>query len=255
VANPSIWPLVAAVGTVAIFAAELFKLRWGAFAGAAIVLVGVVLWNRPYPAPITEREELAFEEEHGIPVRVGGSVAVARWGMGLIVLFVAIAAMSLLLSYFYLMIENPDWPPVGFALPGLGMPSLAAGLVVVSGLVIIRARTAIRDESRTGLIAGAVVATLLLLGAGVIQSFLLGGLPFNSKDHAYGSIYYTVGGFVLVVAAAAVIMGLLTIYWTWRGEYTARRHAPVDNVVRFWLATVVIWAIGFGVLYLTPYLT
>jgi hypothetical protein len=26
-------------------------------------------------------------------------------------------------------------------------------------------------------------------------------------------------------------------------------------VVRFWLAAVVVWAIGFGVLYLTPYLT
>jgi cytochrome c oxidase subunit I+III len=89
----------------------------------------------------------------------------------------------------------------------------------------------------------------------VVQSFELGTLPFDSKTDAYGSIFYTLAGFVLVVAGAAVIMGLLTVYWTWRGEYTARRHAPVDNVVRFWLAAVVVWGIGFGVLYLTPYLT
>ncbi len=255
VANPSIWPFVAAVGTVVIFAAELFKVRWGAFVGAAIVIVGVVLWNRPQTAPITEQEEVEFEERHGIPVRVGGSLQVAKWGMGLIVLFVAIAFASLLLSYFYLMIENPDWPPAGMVLPGLGLPSLAVGLVVISGIAISRARAAMRGNSRAGLLSGAAVATLLMVGAGVVQSSQLGALAFDSKTDAYGSIFFTLAGFILVVAGAAVIMGLLTIYWTWRGEYTARRHAPVDNVVRFWLAAVVVWAIGFGVLYLTPYLT
>ncbi len=255
VADPSIWPFVAACGTVAIFAAELFKQRWGALVGAVIVLVGVILWNRPRAAPITEREEVEFENEHGIPVRVGGSLAVAKWGMGLIVLFVAIAFTSLLLSYFYLMIENPDWPPAGMAIPDLALPSVAVALVVISGLAISRARAAIRKESRRGLLLGTGAATLLLTGAGVLQSYALGSLPFDSKTHAYGSIFYTVGGFVLVVAGAAVVMGLLTISWTWRGEYTARRHAPVENVVRFWLATVVVSAVGFGVLYLTPYLT
>jgi cytochrome c oxidase subunit I+III len=175
--------------------------------------------------------------------------------MGLIVLFVAIAFASLLLSYFYLMIANPDWPPAGTALPHLGMPSLAVALVVISGLTISRARAAMREGSRAGLLLGTGAATLLLLGAEVVQSFELGTLPFDSKTDAYGSIFYTLAGFVLVVAGAAVIMGLLTVYWTWRGEYTARRHAPVDNVVRFWLAAVVVWGIGFGVLYLTPYLT
>jgi cytochrome c oxidase subunit I+III len=39
------------------------------------------------------------------------------------------------------------------------------------------------------------------------------------------------------------------------GRYTARRHASVANIARFWAAMVVIWLAGFATLYLGPMLT
>jgi len=255
VAGPSLWPFVAACGTVAIFGAELLKLRLGAFAGAAIVVIGVIGWNWPQPAPITEEEEAAFEAEHDIPVRVGGSVAVARWGMGLMLLFTAIAFASILLSYFYLRVENPTWPPAGVAPPPLPLGITSALLASVSALAMAFGLRSIRQGSQTRLqlaVGGALLALALGMAGLILE---LGRLPFDSKLHAYGSIFYTLAGFVAVVAFAALVMGALTLYWALKGEYSARRHVPVLNVTRFFTATAVIWVINFAVLYLTPRLT
>ncbi|CAN5117729.1 hypothetical protein BH18ACT5_BH18ACT5_02670 [soil metagenome] len=255
VAGPSLWPFIAACGTVAIFGAELLQFRLGAFAGALVVAVGVIAWNWPHPAPITEEEEAAFEAEHQIPVRVGGSLAVARWGMGLMILFVAIAFASLLLSYFYLRVENLQWPPTGVPVPPLGLGAATAALAGASAVAMALALRAIKAGKVKALKIGLVIAVALLALALASQILEWGRLPFDSQLHAYGSIFYTVSGFTAVVAFAALVMGGLTIYWAARGEYSRRRHVPVLNVARFFTLTGAVWAIAFAALYLTPRLT
>jgi len=255
VANPSIWPLVAGCGLVLIFAAELAKLRWGLAVGAAIVTAAVIAWNWPQEAPMTVEEENAFEAEHGVPVNAGGSVIVAAWGTALVILVVAIAFAGLLLSYFYLRLENPQWPPPGIADPGVGRGILAAALVVASGVAVRAALRRVRAADQRGFIAALVAALALAGGGAVVQVLDLAGLDFGWTDHAYGSIYFLLAGFVVMVAAAALIVVALTLYWAIGGQYTARRHANVANITRFWAAMVVIWVVGFATLYLGPHLT
>jgi cytochrome c oxidase subunit I+III len=255
VANPSIWPLVAGCGLVLIFAAELAKLRWGLAVGAAIVTAAVIAWNWPQEAPMTVEEENAFEAEHGVPVNAGGSVIVAAWGTALVILVVAIAFAGLLLSYFYLRLENPQWPPPGIADPGVGRGILAAALVVASGVAVRAALRRVRAADQRGFIAALVAALALAGGGAVVQVLDLARLDFGWTDHAYGSIYFLLAGFVVMVAAAALIVVGLTLYWAIGGQYTARRHANVANITRFWAAMVVIWVVGFATLYLGPHLT
>jgi cytochrome c oxidase subunit I+III len=255
VANPSIWPLVAGCGLVLIFAAELAKLRWGLAVGAAIVTAAVIAWNWPQEAPMTVEEEDAFEREHLVPVNAGGSVIVAAWGTALVILVVAVAFAGLLLSYFYLRLENPQWPPPGIADPGVGWAILAAALVVASGVAVRAALRRVRAADQRGFIA-ALGAALALAGGGVVVQVLdLARLGFGWTDHAYGSIFFLLAGFVVMVAAAALIVVALTLYWAIGGQYTARRHANVANITRFWAAMVVIWVVGFATLYLGPHLT
>jgi cytochrome c oxidase subunit I+III len=255
VANPSIWPLVAGCGLVFIFAAELTKLRWGIAVGAAIVTAAVIAWNWPQEAPMTVEEEAAFEAEHGVPVNAGGSVVVAAWGTALVILVVAVAFSALLLSYFYLRLENPQWPPPGIADPGVGRVILATGLVVASGAVVQAALRRLRAADQRGFIAALAVALALAGGGVVVQLLDIAGLGFGWTDHAYGSIVLLLAGFVVMVAVAALIVVALTLYWAVRGQYTARRHANVANVARFWAAMVAMWVVGFGTLYLGPHLT
>jgi cytochrome c oxidase subunit I+III len=255
VAGPSLWPLVTALGVVSIFAAELLKLRPVAFFGALVVVVGAIAWNRPEQVAVTEAEELEFEREHGIPVRVGGSLTLARWGMGLVILFLAIAFTSLLLAYFYLRLDNQVWPPRGFGHPALLPAMLAASMVVGSAVAMAGSQRATRSQSTLQAVVSTASAALLGAGAIGLQVGQLRGVGFDSHTHAYGSIFYTLSWFLIVVTTAAVIMSCLTTLWAWRGQFTPRRHVPLSNVGRFWIATAGMWLIGFGVLYLAPVLT
>ena len=255
VADPSIWPLVTGLGLVLVFAAELTKLRWGIAVGVLIMTAAVIAWNWPREPPMTVEEEAAFEAEHGVPVNAGGSVVVATWGMGLMILFAAIAFSALLLSYFYLRLENPRWPPPGIAEPGLTRALVAAALVAASGAAVWAALRRVRAADQGGFIR-ALAAALVLAGGGALGQFLdVAGLDFGGTTHAYGSIFFTLTGFLAVAAVGGLIMVGLTLYWAIRGQYTARRHANVANVARFWAAMVVMWVIGFGTLYLGPHLT
>ena len=255
VSDPSIWPLVAAVGTVVIFAAELTHIRWGAFVGAAVIVAALIAWNWPQPAPMSEDEEQAFEAEHGVPVHAGGSEIVARWGMGMALGFVGIAFASFLLSYFYLRIENAAWPPRGLPDPGLVVIALSSSLVVLGVAVAHRALRSVQRGDQGGLrrsLAGAVG----LAGVGAALQFEhLGDLGFGAYTHAYGSIFYTLAGFAITVALAGLIMAAMTLYWAAKGYFTARRHTQVTNLVRYWAGMAVVWVGSFGTLHLTPHLT
>ncbi|HWC10751.1 MAG TPA: cbb3-type cytochrome c oxidase subunit I [Acidimicrobiales bacterium] len=252
VAGPSVWPLVAACGLVLVFIAELLKWRWVIAVGAVVLVAAVIRWNWPEEPPMTVEEEDAFEREHHVPVNAGGSVVVATWAMSLLILFMGIAFSSLLLSYFYLRLENPVWPPPGIADPGLGWAIVASVLVGVSGRGVYAALRRVRAGDQAGFV-GALVATLVVAGAGAAIQFRdVAQFEFGGTHHAYGSIFYTLSGFVFVVAAAGLIMLAMSVYWAIRGQYDRRRHATVANVARFWAAAAVVWIVGFGTLYVGP---
>ena len=255
IANPSIWPLITAGGVLLIFVAELFKFRWAAGVGLLTIIAAVIAWNWPVEPPMTVEEEDAFEREHNVAVNAGGSVVVATWGTAMMTLFVGIAFATFLLSYFYLRLENPQWPPAGIADPSLGRPLIAAALMVASGGAMRAALQRVRAADQGGFSRG-LAAALALTGVGVFLQWRdLAEQTFAWTTHAYGSIFYTLAAFVLLVALASMIMVAMTLFWAARGLYTARRHANVANVARFWTAMVVMWLIGFATLYLGPHLT
>ena len=255
VASPSIWPLITAGGVLIIFLAELSKVRWGIAVGAVGVVIGAIAWNWPHDPPMTTAEETAFEEEHGVAVNAGGSVVITAWATGIAILFVSIAFASLLLSYFYLRLENPRWPPAGIVDPGLGWAVTAAGLVVVAGLVARWGMRRLLAEDRGGFMARMAAALLIGITGLVLQVTDVSAVGFAWTEHAYGSIFQTLAWFTLLVGAITLLVTALVLYWGWRGLYSSRRHAAVANVARLWSATSVIWIVGFATLYLAPRLT
>jgi cytochrome c oxidase subunit I+III len=255
VADPSIWPLITAGGVLLIFLCELIKLRWGIAVGVGVIIAGVIGWTWPQKPPMTEDEEAAFEREHGVPVNAGGSVVVAAWGTGIAILFFAIALSALLLSYFYLRLENPQWPPPGVTVPDVAPALVAAGLMVASVLSIHVALQRVR-AGRQGRFLGALVATLSLATAGaVIQGRDISGMAIGPGAHAYGSVFATLTGFGYVVLGGALIMLAMVLFWAIRGHYDARRHANVANVRTLHTGAVLMWIAVFGTLYLGPLLT
>jgi cytochrome c oxidase subunit I+III len=254
-AGPSIWPLITAIGVVIIFAAELLKLRWAIPVGALVIVASAIAWNRPDEPPMTEEEEAEFEREHEVPVNAGTSVVISSWGMALGILFAAIAFATFMLSYFYLRLENPVWPPPGFAMPGFTWTLVAAALAVASALSSRASLRAVRAGDQGGFIQRLTVALLLAAGAVAIQWIDVSGYGADTSAHAYGSIFSTLAGYCVALLGGAIIMGGSALYWAIRGRYTVKRYAMVANISRFWVSAAVMWVIGFAALYLGPYLT
>src|SRR5918994_883159 len=169
IADPSIWPLVTAVGLVVTFIGELTKVRFGIPLGALVMVVGAIAWNWPTEEPMTIENEEAFEREHHVPVNAGGSVVVAAWGMGLAILFLAIAFASLLLSYFYLRLENPQWPARGIADPDLTLPLVAAALVLLAGAIGRGGLRRLIADDQPGFIRGLIGGLVVGSAAIVVQ--------------------------------------------------------------------------------------
>jgi cytochrome c oxidase subunit I+III len=255
VAGPSAWPFVTAIGVVIIFAAELLKLRLGALGGALVVVAGAIGWNWPERPPISEEEELAFEREHGVPVRAGGSDVVSQWGMGLSILFVAIAFGSFLLTYFYLRLENEAWPPPGIAGPDGRLFMWSAALAIAAAGAAHLAVRRIRLGDQTGLRRSLAGTLVFGSSAMAFQIVSFSRLDFGGTGHAYGSIFFTLGGFCFVVLGAALVMTAMTLVWASRQVFSPRRHVTASNTARLWTAALVVWLVGFATLYLGPYLT
>ena len=255
VAGPSIWPFVTACGTVLFFIGEMVHNTVLLVVAAVVIVAAVILWNRPEPVPITEAEEEAFEQAHGVAVRTGGSKTLAAWGMGLSLLVAGIVFATLLLSYFYLRVENETWPPPGVTAPAAGWAVLSTAFVIFAAIANRYALSAVRADEQGALRRGLVTAIALSSVAAVLQVFDFVRLTFSATGHAYGSIFYTLGGFVIAMVAIGTVINAVVAYQAWRNRFSARRHAPIVNAARFATAAAVTWAIGMTVLYLTPRLT
>lgn len=254
VAGPSIWPFITALGIIMIFGAEIFSLRIAVLMGAVLLVGGLIGWHWPVDKVPTTDAELAFEREHGIPVRPNGSRIVANWAMNLMILLVAIALSSLLFSYFYIRIESPAWPPPAVALPNLFWPAISSVLFLVSGGVLWWARKGIQQERQGQLRVGLLGGFLIGLAAVGTLFYDFWQTPFTHDAHAYGSLFYVLHGFLLLIVGGGLLQNLLTQVWSWQGNYSAREYVAIDVGARYWWATIVFWLIIVSTLYGAPYL-
>jgi cytochrome c oxidase subunit I+III len=255
VSGPSIWPFAAACATVLFFIAEMLHSTPMLAGTAGLIILFVILWNRPEPVPTTPAEEVAFEHEHGIPVRVDGGRGLAMWGMGMSILVAAIAWSTVMLSYFYLRIENETWPPAGIGEPGLAWPLVAAAAIIAGAVATTRAHHLVRTGRQQRLVPTLIAGAAVTLVAGAVLLVDLTRLDFTAQDHAYGSIFYLLAGTLLVLAVVGLTIDAVVIGAAVRGEFSSRRFAAVTNAARYGVALAVMWVLGLSTLYVVPRLS
>lgn len=254
VAGPSIWPFIAAVGMVMIFASEVFNQHTVALAGLAVIAVALVGWHWPQDLPTPLEEEERFERETGIPVRPRGSPVVSKWAMGSLLAVLSIAILTLLYAYFYIRIENDAWPPAAIPLPN-GLPALiAGGLVALSGLAGWWAERSVKANAVGRMKVGLALAFVLAAAGIAVQMLDLTQLPFSYDTHAYGSAFYALAFGMILLLAIGLLLNLLTQGWAWRGRFHAGHYTMVSTTVLYFYGIVVMWLIVYAVLYGGPYL-
>ncbi len=203
----------------------------------------------PPPRP---PEHAPVAGEHSLPRQLTGFQSPIVWGAILLVVIEATIASLFVVSYFYLRLGAPEWPPAGTAPPELLEPTVAQLLLLLSPVPVwVALRPLARDR------AGPLLWALPL---GLLLAFLYLALQVRSyldredlwNTHAYGSLNWSMGGYaglhvVTVLLAGSVIWALAK-----RGHFGARRHTGVQALLVYWIFVAVSSLFFYATQYLAP---
>ncbi len=251
--GPSLWPAVTGTGLVIIFGTEIFSLRPVSLLGMIIVIIGIIGWHWPGKVRTNSAEEAAFAEKHGIAVHAYGSDAVNRGAMGLLILLLATALGYFLLSYFYIRIENSGWPLGNLPLPVLTWVGMATVCLVVNAGLMWWTRRQMQENRLRHLRLGLLGGMGWQAAAAAFLIYDLSQLPFDWRVNAYGSLFWIIDAYLLLLLLIGLGMNLFVQFWAWRGLYAAQRRTPIENISSYWLALTGMWFITVIILYLYPY--
>jgi cytochrome c oxidase subunit I+III len=223
----------------------------------AIFALGLIGWWITRDPELPE-DEAGFLTAHvGLPLLSSGTKCTGWWGMVGFVATLATVLGGLIFSYFYLRLYSEQWPQGGLPLPLFTGPLISYGMLTAGGVVQAFNSWAWRRNHRIGVIFGMPAAIFLGLGFIVGELAVLLTSPFFPTANAYASIYFTINGFVLLMALTAVALqtgAFIRLLRTAEALGAPRLSLWLQNSELFWFFTVAAGLLGFLSTYLTPHL-
>ena len=174
------------------------------------------------------------------------------WGvLGAVAIEAAVVA-NLLTSYFYLMARSEHWPPEGVQPPDLLFATLVLLILPISSFTMGWAGKGADAGRKTQLALGVTASVLLACLALVVRSFQLMALDISWKDHAYGSIMWTITGFHFTHVVSAILGTAVVAVLAWRDYFTPERQVGVVVDTLYWYFVAGVFVPIYLVLYLAP---
>ncbi len=232
--GPSFVPLVAALTTGGFFVLGTYHL-WSAAIVSLVVAVGVILWWLwTGTAVIPEKAVKDVGLGTTLPLYASGPSSVGWWAMGITMVAMQTAFISLVFGYLFFWTLHENFPPAGMSGPGIGWPLAGALLVAVAwGLTLAALRSNRAD--RAGLyyltVAGGMLVALAAAAA------LLAG-PWRSgldpTAHVYAASVWLLVAWTAAHLVVGVIMQGYCLARRLAGRMTARHDIDIENTVLFW---------------------
>jgi cytochrome c oxidase subunit III len=187
-----------------------------------------------------------------LPTTAFGPRTTLWWGMMLFIAIESTVLAMLIVSYLYLWMLAPAWPPADTPPPGLLYPTLnAAALLLSVPIAYYTDRAAQREDHGRTL---RLLAVMILLG---FTSLGLRGMEFTRlnvrwDDNAYGSVVWTIlavhATHVLAETLENVLLGV--VFWVGRRE---RKHfVDVHANMVYWYFVVGGWLVLYALVALLP---
>ncbi len=143
-----------------------------------------------------------------------------------------------------------DWPPAGVASPSLVLPSIAAAVVLASGVAMAQAMRRVR---RPDYPRGVMTWLGVTLFCAVVFAAMLAvgyrGLGFGIGQSIYGSLFYVITGLELAHVVGGIALLALVLVRGRTGELALHRD-PVLAAGIYWYFVVALGVVIYLVLYL-----
>jgi cytochrome c oxidase subunit 3 len=185
-----------------------------------------------------------------LPTHAFGARDPIWWAIAMVVAIEGTMFALLLVSYFYLRENMPEWPTVGVGTADLALGTASAiALFAATPTVVMTNRAALREDI-PGMRRWLLAMTVLIAAALVLRVIEMHALPFRWDENAYGSVFWTILGlhtFHLVTTMGENFLLLGVLY---RGPVEAK--LPVDVYVSGLYTYFVIfaWVPLYAILYL-----
>lgn len=179
---------------------------------------------------------------------------IAWWGVCFLVVTEGMLFGLLLFVYFYLWSIAETWPPAGVEDPELLKSGVRSVLLFATSGTVWLAERAFEGRRRPSAAVWLAV-TIVLAGvflAGHVEELFVLVEEFTWRDHAYGSIYYTIVNFHAAhLLAGLLLLGFVTVRLG-RGAYAEGEVTQLRTASLYWHFVDVIWAVVYTSLYLAP---
>jgi heme/copper-type cytochrome/quinol oxidase subunit 3 len=195
-----------------------------------------------------------FERRTGIPISSTHSAVVIRWTMLLTILALVIILITLIFVHLYLRLQADSYPPEGIAIPDATLPGMAVIMLILGSAFAYLANTGVtcnnRTRSRNGLLVAGftcAVALVFVIAHAALQ------LEFTPQTNAYGSSFYMLGIYQVMLLIAGIPLCWLSAYWVARSPKPAQRLEYVHDIARYVYTCTAFAVVMLGLLYLLPY--
>jgi cytochrome c oxidase subunit 3 len=198
------------------------------------------------------RAHRAVADVSGLPRTVFGHRSLMWWGT---VGFIVIEGTTLFIcamSYFYLRRNFSTWPPEHVFRPALLIPTIQAGLMLLSNIPM---RWADRASSRLdirGVRSGFLVCSVLAVIMTVLRWFEFKSLNVRWDSNAYGSAAWatlTTHGSLLLLEAAETLAFTVLLF---KGPIEERDLAGASDNALYWYFITGVWIPLYVIVFLSP---
>jgi heme/copper-type cytochrome/quinol oxidase subunit 3 len=171
-----------------------------------------------------------------------------RLGVIMLIVADAVFVLSLVFAYFYLRGLNTEgaWISKGSATLWAGSGWVLAGVMVLSALAYRWGELGIRAGERGRLVAGTMLALVLVLAAVGLVIGRLATMPFTTTAGSYASSVITMAGAYLVHLLLTAFVGIAILNRGRRGLFSsdANWHVRLAGYWWYWVtASAVILAV------------
>jgi cytochrome c oxidase subunit 3 len=198
---------------------------------------------------MTSDERPTLDVSH-LPTHAFGARDPLWWAVVLLVAIEGTMFVLLLISYFYLRENSPEWPTAGIGTHDLALGTASALCLFAAAPTVHMCNRAALREDIPGMRRWLLAMTVLIAASLVLRLFEMHGLPFRWDEHAYGSVFWTILGLHTFHLVTTTGENLLLLGVLFRGPVEAKFPVDVHVSGVYNYFVIASWLPLYAILYL-----
>jgi cytochrome c oxidase subunit 3 len=246
--DPSPWPIVGTIGALLTFGGAVMWFHGGApwimVVGMAVILYTMFMWWKDVV------KEGTFEGHHTPVVQIG-----LRYGMALFIASEVMFFVAWFWAFFNASLYPTEamggiWPPEGIeTFDPWHLPFINTVILLTSGTTVTWAHHALRNNDRTGLLAGLAVTVALGMAFTAVQAYEYVHAPFTFTGGIYGTTFFMATGFHGAHVIIGTIFLIVCLFRSYKGHFKPDHHFGLEAAAWYWHFVDVVWLFLFCGIY------